>query len=341
MLSIIYATVMQVRNRLFDWGVLRQQSYDVPIVGVGNLAVGGTGKTPHVEWLLRAFPELRTAVLSRGYGRNTHGFRLVDATASASEVGDEPLQIKKKFPASTVCVCEKRVVGMNRLLDLGAAPQLVVLDDNLQHRYVRAGLQLLLTQYMRPYSKDCVMPHGRLRERASGAARADIIVVTKCPESLSDFEKKQILESLVPLPHQKVLFSTMVYGQMHPFQDNSPFEQPQLKGKRVLLVTGVANTDSIFLRISGLGAVVDHMRYGDHHRFTTKEVERINARAETADYVITTEKDAMRMLELRHAFSDQMLRKTFVQPIEVKFIGDGEQILRDEIGRLIHKQKNM
>lgn len=340
MLSWLYASVMQLRNRMFDCGMLHEQRYDVPVVGVGNLAVGGTGKTPHVEWLLRNFPELRTAVLSRGYGRSTKGFRLVETSSTASEVGDEPLQIKRNFPASTVCVCEKRVVGMSRLLDLGTRPQIVVLDDNFQHRYVRAGLQILLTDYSRLYTRDKVMPSGRLRERSSGASRADIIVVTKCPSNLAAISAQHIVDELAPQSSQRVFFSTMAYAPLRPIDGEKVVPPPVLKDRRVLLVTGVAHPEPLITYMESFGAQVAHIRFADHHRFTAHDVSRINNAAEAADYIVTTEKDAMRMAELRHAFADAVVAKTYVQPIIVNFLFDGERTLSEIVATFALQNRN-
>ncbi|MBR1652408.1 MAG: tetraacyldisaccharide 4'-kinase [Alloprevotella sp.] len=329
MLSWLYASAMQLRNQLFDSGLLHEQHYDIPVVGVGNLAVGGTGKTPHVEWLLRRFPHLRTAVLSRGYGRSTHGFRLVETSSTADEVGDEPLQIKRNFPATTVSVCEKRAVGMSRLLDLGTQPQMVVLDDNFQHRYVRAGLQILLTDIHRLYTRDKVLPRGRLRERKSGATRADVIVVTKCPADLSSLTAQSIAAELTPLPSQHVFFSTMRYAPLRPLRGESPFPAQALAGRRTLLVTGIAHPEPLKAHLEAQGAQLTHLRFADHRRFTAHDAERINKAAQEAETIVTTEKDAMRIEDLRHALSDDVLRKIYVQPIAVHFLFDGEHALSE------------
>ena len=189
-LSWIYAAIMGIRNMLFDKGVLKQTACGVPSICVGNLAVGGTGKTPHTEYLLRllAAQGLRTAMLSRGYGRRTKGFIEATAASTGAEVGDEPLQVKQKFPDTRVAVCESRVEGCKKLLQTpaGTEPQAIVLDDAYQHRYIKAGLYLLLTDFSRLFTRDCVLPAGRLRENRSGARRADAVVVTKCPELLGE-----------------------------------------------------------------------------------------------------------------------------------------------------------
>ncbi|MBR1733450.1 MAG: tetraacyldisaccharide 4'-kinase, partial [Alloprevotella sp.] len=187
-LSWVYGAVMEVRNRLFERHLLPSVAFPVPVIAVGNLAVGGSGKTPHTELLLRLLAGHRVAVLSRGYGRATRGFRLVSTTDSAQDTGDEPLQMKRKFPAATVAVDGNRRRGIARLLESDPALEFILLDDAFQHRYVRPAISILLTDYSRRYTGDRILPAGRLRERAQGAARADIIIVTKCPPTLTPEE---------------------------------------------------------------------------------------------------------------------------------------------------------
>ena len=216
--SWIYAAIMAIRNFLFDHSILKEQQFPIPTVSVGNLSVGGTGKTPHTEYLLRLLQKsgLQCATLSRGYGRMSHGFRWVSECKSAIEAGDEPWQLQNKFPAVRVSACEDRCEGMRHILSESPDVKAVILDDAFQHRYIKPGLSVLLTDYSRPYYSDCVLPEGRLRENKSGARRADIIVVTKCPDVLSEEEQQQIIHRLRPLPHQQVFFSRIHYGDLQP-----------------------------------------------------------------------------------------------------------------------------
>ena len=295
----------------------------MPVIGVGNLAVGGTGKTPHVEYITRLLRGHKVAVVSRGYGRKTHGFLRVASHSSADEVGDEPLCLKLQHPEVDVCVCEKRVDAMEQLLsDEQRSPDVVILDDNFQHRYVRAGLQILLTDYSRLYINDRVMPFGRLREIPAGAARADIIIVTKCPAALSPVEAQSIVGTLHLAPHQKVFFTTLGYYPLRSLFNAPSFSAPASK---LMLITGIARPEPLlqYLEASPLtaeGGVGRFLRFSDHHHFTSRDIERIVSSGATADAVVTTSKDAVRLLQYEHAFPDDLRRKIYVQDIAVQFL---------------------
>ena len=329
----MYHLITSLRNFLFDqgWG-LKQQSFDVPLISVGNLAVGGTGKTPHTEYLVRLLQAAgkEVAVLSRGYGRATKGFHLASPASTAQEIGDEPLQIKQKFPDCTVAVCEKRVVGMQQLIaqrqEEGKTTDnwVVVLDDAFQHRYIKPGFSILLTDYTRPYYADRVLPWGRLRESAEGAQRADIIIVTKCPKHLSATNAEQIRAKLAPLPTQEVFFTCFDYGNPYSASDCQEVELPH----RALVLTGIAKPHPLYAYLEAHGVEIKPLAFPDHHAFTPSDVARINAAfaALPEGYkVITTEKDAVR-LRLLPTLSEAVKTNLLVQPIEVKFLfGDAEK----------------
>ena len=323
----MYHLITSLRNFLFDqgWG-LKQQSFDVPLISVGNLAVGGTGKTPHTEYLVRLLQAAgkEVAVLSRGYGRATKGFHLASPASTAQEIGDEPLQIKQKFPDCTVAVCEKRVVGMQQLIaqrqEEGKTTDnwVVVLDDAFQHRYIKPGFSILLTDYTRPYYADRVLPWGRLRESAEGAQRADIIIVTKCPKHLSATNAEQIRAKLAPLPTQEVFFTCFDYGNPYSASDCQEVELPH----RALVLTGIAKPHPLYAYLEAHGVEIKPLAFPDHHAFTPSDVARINAAfaALPEGYkVITTEKDAVR-LRLLPTLSEAVKQNLLVQPIEVKFL---------------------
>ena len=323
----MYHLITSLRNFLFDqgWG-LKQQSFDVPLISVGNLAVGGTGKTPHTEYLVRLLQAAgkEVAVLSRGYGRATKGFHLASPASTAQEIGDEPLQIKQKFPDCTVAVCEKRVVGMQQLIaqrqEEGKTTDnwVVVLDDAFQHRYIKPGFSILLTDYTRPYYADRVLPWGRLRESAEGAQRADIIIVTKCPKHLSATNAEQIRAKLAPLPTQEVFFTCFDYGNPYSASDCQEVELPH----RALVLTGIAKPHPLYAYLEAHGVEIKPLAFPDHHAFTPSDVARINAAfaALPEGYkVITTEKDAVR-LRLLPTLSEAVKQHLLVQPIEVKFL---------------------
>ena len=323
----MYNLIMSIRNFLFDngWG-LKQQAFDVPLIAVGNLSMGGTGKTPHTEYLVKLLQQAGkdVAVLSRGYGRATKGYRLATETSSASDIGDEPRQIKQKFPECTVAVCEKRVVGMQHLIaereEAGKTPDnwVVVLDDAFQHRYVKPGLNILLTDYARPYYADRVLPWGRLRESAVGAQRADIIVVTKCPKHLSSLAAEQIRMKLTPLPTQEVFFTNFDYANPYSASNHQETGLPL----SALVLTGIAKPQPLYAYLEAHGVEIKPLAFPDHHAFTPSDVERINAAFETlpeGSKVITTEKDAVRLQQLP-TLSEAVKQHLLVQPIEVKFL---------------------
>ena len=324
----LYSLITSFRNWCFDKGVLREHRYATPIIGVGNLAVGGTGETPHVEYIARLLAGRRVAVVSRGYGRKTHGFLRVEQHSTADEVGDEPLCLKLQHPELDVCVCEKRVEAMEILLSgEQPTPDVVILDDNFQHRYVRAGLQLLLTDYSRLYVSDRVMPYGRLREVPSGAERADVVIVTKCPSALSPAGAQSIVARLRLAPHQKVFFTTLGYAPLRPLFGGPAFSAPASK---LLLITGIARPEPLLQYLSSSpltteGGVANFLRFSDHHRFSARDIERIVSAGVEADAIVTTSKDAVRLLQHEHAFPDNMRRKLYVQDIAVEFLFGGEQ----------------
>lgn len=315
--SWLYAGIMALRNWLFDKGILSQTSFDLPVISVGNLAVGGTGKTPHTEYLLQLLSREGhpCAMLSRGYGRQTHGF-VEGRDKSPQEIGDEPWQIQRKFPDVRVCVCEKRVEGIRHLLERGPRPDVILLDDAFQHRYVQPGLSLLLTDYRRPYYQDHVLPAGRLRENRGGARRAHLIIITKCPEHLPEAERATIRRQIAPLPGQSVFFTHFAYGNCYAFEPER--RCGTLCGKRVLLLCGIAQPQPLVAHLQPLCETLDTAFFPDHHDFTAAEIERLGERAAHYEVVVTTEKDAARLSG--HSLPDTLSERLWVQPITIKFI---------------------
>lgn len=322
-LSLLWGLIVWLRGKLFDWGYLPSRSFPLPVICVGNLAVGGTGKTPHVEYILRLLHAhgYRVAMLSRGYGRKTKGYVLAGDNHTAEDIGDEPLQIRRNCPFATVAVCERRVEGIGRLLQLTPAPQVVVLDDAYQHRYVRAGFNVLLTAASRLYTDDHLLPWGRLREPAGVARRAQVIVVTKCP---ADYRP-----ALKVLPGQALFYSRICYGTPQSWKAQPAVPQdvasavstPSFAGQKVLLVTGIAHPEPLIRHVEACGAAaVDALSFPDHHAFTRRDAERINSRyAEgAATCVLTTQKDATRLQAIQKWLSPGLINHLLVQPITVK-----------------------
>lgn len=309
---MILSTIMAVRNWMFDHGWLKERKFDVPIVCIGNLAVGGTGKTPHTEWIVDGLLKegRRVVILSRGYGRRTKGFVEAFPSSQATEIGDEPLQMYTRYAGRVpVCVCENRCKGIEQILTLHPDTETVVLDDAFQHRYVRPSRRLLLTDYSRLYTNDRVMPWGRLRESADGAKRADVIVVTKCPAALTQEEQEAIARRLNPAPHQRIVFTTMVYEKL-------PIPLAKRAYCRCIVIAAIAHPEPLLKHLADEGLKVERtLTFRDHHNFTSRDIQSIEAAAAQVDYIITTAKDFARLrgTELPSA----IIQKIVIQRIHV------------------------
>lgn len=290
--SALYWGVTAIRNVLYDRGVYKSHSFSIPVIAVGNLSTGGTGKSPQTEYLIRLLsPQYRLATLSRGYGRNTKGFIIADDTASALTIGDEPYQFYSKFSNITVAVDANRVNGISQLLKGNAKPEVIILDDAYQHRRVKAGFYILLTAYGDIYPNDFILPAGNLRESRTGAARANIIVVTKCPPDLPAAEQQRIIKKLQPTPSQKVFFTCIAYHDFV-YSGNAEMSAGAIKNTPKVLVAGIAKPQPFFDYLKGDADVIK--QYPDHHAFTDAELNELNLLAQTK-IVITTEKDYMRL----------------------------------------------
>lgn len=296
--SIVYWILTSIRNWGYDTKILPSCKVDRAVIAVGNLSVGGTGKTPHIEYLIRLLKDhFKVATLSRGFGRKQSGFQLADDNSTARKIGDEPLQLYKKFGrAVTVAVEVNRVLGAVALLDKKPETQVLLLDDSYQHRAIQSGYTILLTDYSRPYCKDVVLPVGTLRESRRGRKRADVVIVTKCPPLDSD-QKKAFAERLRLQQHQKVYFSHIRYGKLYTFH-NQPIT---IDRKPIIVVTGIANARPLIAALSKKATVVKHFAFADHHPFKQGELEAIHRLFDTfADgnlCIVTTEKDAMRLMQ--------------------------------------------
>lgn len=284
-LSWLYGVAVGVRNALYDYGLFREVCFPVTIISVGNLAVGGTGKTPHVIRFARLLHERgkRVAVLSRGYRRRSRGFRLVSEGSKPREAGDEPLEMRRKLPADVLIAVDRdRVNGVRELLRTEPHLDVILLDDGLQHRRLRRDLDIVLTDYSRPYSADHLLPWGRLREPVKGASRARVVIVTKTPQGTA--ETQEWRERLHLEPEQQLYFSTLKY-------DLSELGE----ARRVLLVCGIANPRPLIQELERRGLEVEPLLFGDHHNFGTRDLRRIRSRAQGVDCVVTTAKDAARL----------------------------------------------
>lgn len=309
--ALLYGWITQFRNFLFDKGILKSYSFDIPIIAVGNLTVGGTGKTPQIEYLIRLLSEhYSVATLSRGYKRKSKGFLLAGDKDDATTLGDEPFQMHLKFPNIQVAVDADRKNGIEKLLSLKTKPEVIVLDDAFQHRKVKAGFYILLTTYDDLYCDDWMLPTGNLRENRSGAKRADVIIVTKCPASISESDKNRIRKKLGS--DKPLFFSTISYdGSVYSL--NSVLSIAEIMSTPKVLVAGIAKPEPFFKYIQNEND--DIIEFPDHHHFTEKDIEKIKNRAANK-CIITTEKDFVRLKDFIQN------KQLFYLPIKTKFLLD-------------------
>ena len=343
--SWIYGFVVKIRNYLFDVGFFKQEAFDIPVIAVGNITVGGTGKTPHVEMLVRLLKEKnKVAVLSRGYKRKSKGYVLAGDDATMHDIGDEPLQMKRKFPDIYVAVDKKRVEGIRRLTsdDETKDVDVILLDDAYQHRYVKPGINILLIDYNRLLINDTLLPAGRMREPKSGTRRADMVIVTKCPKNLKPVDYRVLTKSLKLLAYQELFFTTMDYGQLVPLFGDKEATQPlsQLgKDENILLLTGIASPALLQEELARHAHSIVPLTFADHHAFTAKDAEKINktfADMPAPKRIVTTEKDATRLAQLQN-LSEEVRNRLFVLPITVKFMLEQEDHFNSKILSYVHK----
>ena len=329
-LSWLYGLGVRIRNLLFEMNILKSHSYSTPVISVGNITVGGTGKTPHVEYLVRLLKDIQhTAVLSRGYKRKSRGFQIASKNTPMREIGDEPYQMKQKFKNVVVAVDKKRTRGIANLISgeyTDKAIDVILLDDAFQHRYVKPGLNILLVDYHRLVIYDKLLPAGRLREPVSGKNRADIVIVTKCPKTLTPMEFRVLTKQMNLFPYQQLYFTTLDYERLKPL---FPKEckigvdtLERLKGNHVLLVTGIASPAQMIVDLEPFAESIHPLSFSDHHNFRKKDVRRINetfAAMPSPKVIITTEKDASRLHDVE-GFSDEVRKSLLVLPVKVSFM---------------------
>lgn len=317
---------MWIRNRAYDNNLYASIQFDLPIISVGNLSTGGTGKTPHVEYLIRLLQyQYRVATMSRGYKRKTQGFRLADAHTTAFDIGDEPMQYHQKFPELIVSVCEDRLTGIPYLLSQRPDIEVLLLDDAYQHRSVKPGLNLLITDYSRPFYQDYILPFGSLRESRRAYSRADIIVMSKCPEDLSEKEAAILRSNIRPLAHQQLYFSTVTYGQAYIAHTGQQLQLPA--DTNMVLITGIAKPEPLLIHLQSKVASVHLLRHPDHHYFSTKDIEELRQAFERLPEghrsIATTEKDYTR-LSIHQQLLATLGMEVIVLPIEVKILFDAK-----------------
>jgi len=337
-LALLYGLGVGLRNLLYRVGILRSVRFDLPVISVGNLSVGGAGKSPHIEYLIRWLDQfLEVAVLSRGYGRNTSGYRPVTTIDTAELVGDEPLQFKRKFPSVPICVSESRALGVPELVKRNPETQCVLLDDAFQHLAVTPGLNILLTEFAHPFTRDWLLPSGRLREGRYNYRRADIIIVTKCLPDFSPVQRAKMIQEIDPFPRQHIFFSRYQYGT--PYDLLRPdLLRPLDLDTDVLLVSAIANTDYLLKHLAASVKSAQTLEFEDHHFFKEDELRDMIRRFERLPgrnkIILTTEKDAMR-LELHRDFFWKNELPVFVLPVEVEFCDEDEPAFQEAVKRVL------
>ncbi len=344
-LSWFYGIGVGFRNLLFEMGVLKEHTYKTPVISVGNITVGGTGKTPHVEYLIRLLKDhVHVAVLSRGYKRKSSGFLLAQTDTPLSDIGDEPYQMKQKYPDITVAVDAKRTRGIEYLIsgkETGLEIDAILLDDAYQHRYVKPGLNILLVDYHRLIIHDKLLPAGRLREPVKGKDRADIVIVTKCPTTLNPMEFRVLTKQMNLYPYQQLFFTTIKYEPLHPLFDGTEQIEKleELAGRHILLLTGIASPKQIYYDLKPHTPDIYPLRYSDHHNFKKKDIKKINEAFEglpSPKLIITTEKDAVRLKETE-GLTPEARRGIYVLPISIEFMLQGEESFNEKIIGYVRK----
>ncbi len=332
--TILYGFIILFRNLLYRIGIFSRTEFDLPIVCIGNLSAGGTGKTPHIEWLIQHLQnQYKIAVLSRGYKRKTSGYVLADIHATPATIGDEPFQIYRKFPSIPVGVSENRVLGIPDLLADAPETELILMDDGFQHLPLKAGAYVLLTDYNNLFTNDWLLPSGLLREFRSGYKRAKVVIVTKCPDTLDEKTKREIVDKIKPTENQFVLFSSIQYGKLIPlFNQNLPLPSNHTN---LLLVTGIANPDPLIHYLGNSFSVNHTIRYSDHHAYSETDIEKIISLFNSIELpnksIVCTEKDAVK---LRTEKRLENLPVYYI-PIEIKLNSNDADLLLSVIRKLV------
>ena len=342
-LSWLYGLGVRLRNQLFEIGLLKSRSFDIPVISVGNITVGGSGKTPHVEYLIRLLKDrAKVAVLSRGYKRKSRGYVLAGEKTTMSDIGDEPFQMKTKFPDIYVAVDKNRCHGIDTLTGSKETKDtdVILLDDAFQHRYVKPGINILLVDYHRLIIYDKLLPAGRLREPQNGKSRADIVIITKCPKDLKPMEYRVIIKAMNLYPYQQLYFTTLEYDNLSPMfcGEERPLKSISKK-ENILLLTGIASPKQMIYDLKECSPNITPMTFPDHHQFTKKDIERINdafAAMQSPKIIITTEKDNARLFGME-GLSDEVRHNIYILPVKIKFMPGQEKEFNNKIIGYVQK----
>jgi tetraacyldisaccharide 4'-kinase len=337
-LSVLYSIGIGLRNKLFDLGIYHSTKSDITTISVGNITVGGTGKTPHAEYILSLVSgKVNSAYLSRGYKRTTRGFRLANENSNASTIGDEAYQIKRKFPNITVAVDAKRHNALKKLSNSKNPPKLVVLDDAYQHRELHPDLNILLIDYNRLTYQDEMLPLGELREPSSNTDRADIIIFTKCPNALMPVDMLSTRTQIRPFPYQTLYYTTLTYSDPKGLFTNKKLD---LCGKEIILVTGIAQPQHLHKHLEKYASLITALKYPDHHKFTTHDIKEIEHDFEKLNAsnraIITTEKDAARLISMN--IPESIKNEIYTIGIEIEFLFNTKKDFDAQIDKFLRNQ---
>lgn len=342
-LSWLYGLGVNLRNMLFEVGILKSRSFDVPVISVGNITVGGTGKTPHVEYLIELLRnKFNVAVLSRGYKRKSRGFIIANSCSTVANIGDEPYQMKKKYPEVTIAVDRDRCNGIKKLTDNTEVKDVdvILLDDAFQHRYVKPGINILLVDYHRLIIYDTLLPAGRLREPLSGKNRADIVIITKCPATLKPMDFRVITKAMSLYPYQQLYFTCIEYKELIPIYCGENRKLSSISpDENIMLLTGIASPKQMIVDLEPYTKNITPMTFDDHHAFTSKDIDRINetfAQMPSPKMIITTEKDSTRLFG-QEGLSDEVRHNIYTLPIKVKFMQEQEETFNENIIGYVRK----
>lgn len=351
-LSLVYGAITGFRNFLYDTGIVKSREFDIPIICVGNITVGGTGKTPHSEYIITILKDkYKVVFLSRGYKRDTSGFRLAGPGDDARTLGDEPCQVFRKFPDITVAVCRNRVKGVEEILRLKPETDVIILDDGFQHRSLKPGLSILLTDFNRLMIGDHLLPYGELRESINNMYRAEIILVTKSTWTVSPMQRRIIVKNFNKAAYQNIYFTTYSYNGLYPVfpgSETSDERQGLYNSEKpsIILVTGIASPGPVADHLNRLFSVVKHFAFPDHHKFTQSDLDSIitayNAIERSDKAIITTEKDAVRLQEFT-TFTGLPLSAFYYIPVGVHFLNEDREefdnLVLDYVGKNIRNNR--
>lgn len=346
-LSFIYGLIVSIRNLMYDYKIFKSTEFEIPVISIGNITVGGTGKTPHTEYMVELLnKQFRVTTISRGYKRKTKGYLEVEPDSLSTQSGDEPLQIKTKFKDVQVVVDERRVHAIEKIQkqEPEKLPDVILLDDAFQHRSVTPGINILLIDFNRPIQKDHLLPVGRLREAHWQMRRANVIIYTKCPEEISPITRRIIMKDVNLRPYQTLFFTTMIYQPLQPVFPKDAIETPALVSEKmsIILVTGIANPEHLLKYLNRFSDEITEIKFPDHHNFNSADLQQIEQKFENTAYpekiIITTEKDSMRLKDMD--LPPQIRKYLFYIPLKIKFLDSEGKHFDDKIVTYVRENKS-